>query len=45
MKNKIIGIGVAMFCVVMSMAQSNNVIDEVALEPFCALTTEIGVVF
>ena len=30
MKNKIIGIGVAMFCVVMSMAQSNNVIDEVA---------------
>lgn len=30
MKNKIIGIGVAMFCVAMSMAQSNNVIDEVA---------------
>lgn len=30
MKNKIIGIGVAMLCVVMSMAQSNNVIDEVA---------------
>ena len=30
MKNKILGIGVAMFCVVMSMAQSNNVIDEVA---------------
>ena len=30
MKNKIIGIGVAMFCVVVSMAQSNNVIDEVA---------------
>ena len=30
MKNKIIGISVAMFCVVMSMAQSNNVIDEVA---------------
>jgi len=30
MKNKIIGIGVAIFCVAMSMAQSNNVIDEVA---------------
>lgn len=30
MKNKIIGIGVAMFCVAMSMAQSNNIIDEVA---------------
>ena len=30
MKNKIIGIGVAMFCVVMSMAQSINVIVEVA---------------
>ena len=29
-KNKIIGIGVTMFCVAMTMAQSNNVIDEVA---------------